>query len=573
MMMSPNSVGCTNFLMGGQYYPGKDKNRRHLRRKTLWYRIFWSSPFRRGLSALIILYLVLVYIVNPALNALLYYGKVLSNHIDDDGTRENSVVQNPDGVHGENVSIKERFKHLKPLHVAREDAQKLMKRLNELKHDKVNVETRNKIMQKLIPEWFPKAGKVEKSKQDKTVYENIKQDKHEEEEKEQEEAEENVSSANHVDGHGTDDITGGGQRALRTLQNKAEHYKHSSCPRDVNDISTTLVVQSTLDRLPIMNITCNRWKGPIVAVVYLLAGQEEGSNVWNETVQTYTKSCPQLRLMPYVGSSHDEQKLQYPINKLRNIGLDHVVTSYVLVLDIDLIPSTGLDEALNHAITLALDTRLDDDGNRGLDPKDAMVVPAFERKISTPCESLQDCLNQSLQNEDFIPHSMEDLRYCVEKQQCIVFQSDVNWEGHFDTQSTSWLEKNDSSSLTTIECFHSQRYEPYVAIPWCPLEENAKQRLALHAPRSPYYDERFHGYGKNKIQQIAHLRQSGYTFTTMPATGFVIHLPHPESETKEAWNDKMNYDLHVQMDRLYPQYLEELYNQYAHAFVETKLCK
>jgi len=294
---------------------------------------------------------------------------------------------------------------------------------------------------------------------------------------------------------------------------------------------------------------------------------------WDELVQEYTENCPQLNLISYIGSSDNELILEYPINKLRNIGLDHVITSYVLVLDIDLLPSIGLDEAINHAIILALEVRVDDDGNRSLDPLDAIVVPAFERKPSAKCNSLQDCLDLAQQNSDFIPSTIEDLKSCVNSHQCIVFQSDVNWEGHFDTKSLEWLENDNTSSLTTIECFHSQRYEPYVVIPWCPLQKNAVQRLDVHKPRSPYYDERFHGYGKNKIQQIAHLREKGHKFSIMPLTGFVVHYPHPESRTKEIWNDKMNYDLHIEMDKLYPPYLEELHNTYKYSFVETKLCQ
>jgi hypothetical protein len=520
--------------------------------------------------------------INPALNSLLYYGKVLSNRIDDDtgpaargeGRGGGNVIttknpSNPDD-YLEDIPQHKRFQYLKqPLHVARDDAQKIMKRLNQIKNDKVNVETRNKIMQQLIPGWFPKShaslnsGSMQDNNNNHDVV--VVSAKHVD----------GIVGTNHVSAH-EDNVGVGVGDVVRTLENKAQHGKQSSCPRDVKDISTTLVVQSTLDRLPILSLTCTRWKGPIVAVVYLLAEQVgASSSVWDEMVQEYSDSCPQLTLIPYVGTSLEERKLKYPINRLRNVGLDHVVTSYVLVLDVDLIPSIGLDEALNHAIAIALETRVDDDGNRSLDPKDAIVVPAFERKTLTPCESLQDCLNRSLllhNEQPFIPQSMEDLRSCVANQECIVFQSDVNWEGHFDTQSMAWLEKNDTSSLTTIPCLHSQRYEPYVVIPWCPLEKNAMQRLALHAPRSPYYDERFYGYGKNKIQQIAHLRESGFKFTVMPATGFVVHLPHPESETKEIWNDKMNYDLHDEMDRLYPQYLDELRTQYMHAFVETKMC-
>lgn len=360
---------------------------------------------------------------------------------------------------------------------------------------------------------------------------------------------------------------------IRTLRNKGQHHKQSLCPRDLHDISTTMVVQSTFDRLPLMKQTCQRWNDPINLVVYLT--EEESKTIWQQTVEDYSKSCPHLILIPYIAKSDEERRLEYPINKMRNIGLDHVMTSHVLVVDIDLIPSQGLDRAVNSAIDLTIQARVDDDGDRGVDPKDAITIPAFERKdgSDSPCKTLQDCQKLSAEDDTFIPKSMQGLRECIKENKCIVFQSDVNREGHFDTMSSQWLESNHTDALTTIECFHSQRYEPYVVIPWCPLEKNARQRLAIRSPRSPYYDERFHGYGKNKIQQIAHLRERGYTFVTMPTTGFFMHHPHPESETKEIWNDKANHDLHESMDKLYPKYLLELYHEYEGHHLVTPICQ
>ena len=49
--------------------------------------------------------------------------------------------------------------------------------------------------------------------------------------------------------------------------------------------------------------------------------------------------------------------------------------------------------------------------------------------------------------------------------------------------------------MRPIECFRSNRYEPYVVISMAQM---------------PLYDERFAGYGKNKIQHVSHLRRMGY---------------------------------------------------------------
>jgi len=80
-------------------------------------------------------------------------------------------------------------------------------------------------------------------------------------------------------------------------------------------------------------------------------------------------------------------------------------------------------------------------------------------------------------------------------------------------------------------------------------------------PVAPYYDERFHGYGKNKIQHVQHLRLMGYRFLVLPQ-GFIVHNPHMESKVKQKWNDMRNSDLHHQMDELYKKFLLELIEKY-----------
>jgi len=615
MHINPNAVGCHTFLMGGQYYPGKDKNRLHLRRRTLWYRICWSSPFRRGLSALIILYLSVVYLFNPGFNILLHYGKILSHHesVDVDGNADASSLD-IDVI--QNVGGRDKWGHLKPLKVAKEDAKKIMKRLREIKNEKMSVEKRKELIRKVIPEWFrhdmhTDTGEVADAGEILDVYaeenelpvEQGVEEQGEEEQGGEEEQRVDVDADPHANGEANVNVMNNSEQhfdpnpdfdavepedktevdpivaeentsgIIRTLRNPAEHHKQSLCPKGVFDISATLVVQSTFDRLTLMKQTCQRWNGPINLVVYLT--EDESRTLWNPTIEEYSQSCPHLKLIPYIAKSDEERKLQYPINALRNVGLDHVMTSHVLVVDIDLIPSQNLDQAVLSAINLAIEARFDDDGDRGIDPKDAIVVPAFERKLGldSPCNTLQDCQKLSAEDDTFIPKSMEGLGTCIKEKECIVFQSDVNWEGHFDTQSMAWLENNQTNSLTTLECFHSQRYEPYIIVPWCPLEKNARQRLALRSPRSPYYDERFYGYGKNKIQQISHLRERGYKFSLMPSTGFFVHHPHPESETKAVWNDRAAHDLHQKMDALYPKYLQELHKKYEGNHVVTPLCQ
>jgi hypothetical protein len=185
----------------------------------------------------------------------------------------------------------------------------------------------------------------------------------------------------------------------------------------------------------------------------------------------------------------------------------------------------------------------------------ALVVPALERVSNKP--SSLDALKH---NSSYLPRTMDELRRCMQAMECIVFQSNNNWEGHSSTRTHEWL---DGSKLRRIECFDSMRYEPYVVVRFCP---NDKKQLV-----APWYDERFHGYGKNKIEYISHLRWMGYQFAVLPH-GFIVHNPHVESQAKKVWEDDSK-SLHAEMDRLYPRFLQELDKMYGHHRNMVPQCK
>mmetsp|Transcript_60646 Transcript_60646/g.179841 ORF Transcript_60646/g.179841 Transcript_60646/m.179841 type:complete len:485 (-) Transcript_60646:119-1573(-) len=78
----PGEAACTSFLLGGAYYPGKDKRARsHLKRahlkRTLWYRVLCSSRRRMGSSA-ILGTMCAIYLGGPLLNRILDLGAWLA---------------------------------------------------------------------------------------------------------------------------------------------------------------------------------------------------------------------------------------------------------------------------------------------------------------------------------------------------------------------------------------------------------------------------------------------------------------------------------------------------------------
>jgi Glycosyl-transferase for dystroglycan len=376
------------------------------------------------------------------------------------------------------------------------------------------------------------------------------------------------------------------EQAMITLGNMDEH-RGNSCPSFVNDqsnardIRTTLVIQASPDRLWILNETCRRWKDPIVVVLGVVATNADtadGPTTWNNAhVESLQQSCPQLTLLK---QDIPSDPVMYPVNALRNVALDAVTTSHVLVMDADFVPSTHLDDQIRTVLRAQqlqqksqADSEFDNDDDNSNDYL-ALVVPAFERVDQPPCPTPDECMSHLLRNSSYIPQTFEELQQCVLDKNCQVFQHDNNWPGHYSTRSDEWLQRQwyegtngtatqqvtnasglDMSSLRIrrVPCFHSLRYEPYVVITWC---GTGGDRIRHQQPRAPYYDERFHGYGKNKIEHLQHLRLLGYRFEILP-DGFLVHNPHVDSRAKLDWNAHRS-SLHHDMDRLYPQFLKEL---------------
>ena len=286
----------------------------------------------------------------------------------------------------------------------------------------------------------------------------------------------------------------------------------------------------------------------------------DDTNPWTDADASV---CPHVQIIPYHLTTEEQKPGNYPVNRMRNMGLDAVQTSHILMVDVDFIPSDRLEETIRKTLEQRK-VHLASHSDQPQSSESAIVVPAFERRLD--CHSPADCL-APLQDDDsaWIPHTFEALRECVRTEDCEVFQSQANWEGHHDTRSAEWLakewfDKDNFNDIRRLTCFDSLRYEPYVVLEWC-------------GANAPYYDERFYGYGKNKIEYIAHLRLSGYQFYVLPE-GFLVHYPHVLSEAKKEWNNVHESKLHETMDHLYPQFLRELAAKYIDkASVVVQACK
>lgn len=262
---------------------------------------------------------------------------------------------------------------------------------------------------------------------------------------------------------------------------RTHRYYYGSVYQPITDFETTMVTQLSLDRLDKFQLLLEHWNGPISIAMYGTDAQ-----AWNLTIFLQKKGLTRKNLAIHIVY---RQGKFYPVNHLRNIALNAVTTPYVFLNDGDFLPSYGLFDYLK-----SMNKYLMSDSK-----KRALVIPAFDGRpgFSYP-ENKANLLDQLSNNSIRM--------FCV-------------WcahQTHGPTNYSLWAETNYPYKVEWA--FH---FEPYVVV------------------RSDVvrYDERFVGYGWNKVSQITELKAQGYEFVVVP-NGFVIHSPHKKSADREVWKRK-----------------------------------
>ena len=175
----------------------------------------------------------------------------------------------------------------------------------------------------------------------------------------------------------------------------------------------------------------------------------------------------------------------YPANAMRNKALKQVQTTHAISLDIDFLPSLHFVKKF-----IASHNEIDWPGDDFV----AVVVPAFEFVQSKQSNRKK---YRWLKKRT----TKEELRTLWHSKKIDVFEAEQYPSGHSATLSTKWLE---ATVPYAIE--YAYGYEPYVI---------------LRAP-FPMYDERFVGYGQNKVSSVLEMKLMGYKFYVHPHL-FVLH--------------------------------------------------
>ncbi len=162
--------------------------------------------------------------------------------------------------------------------------------------------------------------------------------------------------------------------------------------------------------------------------------------------------------------------LKYPNNLLRNVALNNVKVEYVLVIDIDIIPSKHLH---NQFIEFIHTNSLLSSGNSDMFNqvnRTAFVVPSFE-----------------IDPDMLVPQSKDELCHMWQQGSVRPFYYETCQKCQTQTDYEAWRKLSSSDHLQVA-------YEVPWIDPWEPFY--------IAAVTMPRYDERFKQYGFNRISQV-----------------------------------------------------------------------
>lgn len=295
--------------------------------------------------------------------------------------------------------------------------------------------------------------------------------------------------------------------------------------------SMSIVTQLSLERMNMLKMQCSSWTDRIAGVVYVpyvkgfgVASSEvravNGSSLtdivafldtFHETIENDKSACAlDMELVIETFDSWKDENLGlYPFNAVRNRALMMATTKAIILLDVDFLPSRSFSQMYQSKpdVFNALMKKLNQQ-------KTAIILPAFETKRSgADGRMLAKRIARGGKDSVIEAFKNEAIRG---------FQLDKYPAGHSPTQFDSWVE---ATKPYLVE--YQKGFEPYIMI---------------HRQYVPWYDERFRGYGRDKIVHLTHIADQLKIKLEVHDAGFVIHSPHMKASTFKNTKNSGQWD-------------------------------
>ena len=293
-------------------------------------------------------------------------------------------------------------------------------------------------------------------------------------------------------------------KTTRISGSKVEWQWNSVKPRTIDDL--TLCTQLDRSRLSMLRGQCKAWSGPLSAVVYqpLIRNMDEKNEELLESIKDEIQSlfdeaergdgCT-LDIVLLSELRYEEEAWAYPYNSNRNHAIARARTRLIFLLDVDFLPNRALRESVTSQENW--ESLLEATHKK----RKVIVVPAFE---TDPTLKIEDGIQVAVQASTA---SKIELQNMFDKGDIVQFAPFFK-RGHGATNYTRWF-----SSDVPYRVVPEVGYEPFIIL------------SRIHVP---WFDERFRGYGWDKITHIYQLNKTGSRFETLP-NGWVCHRPHNPS--------------------------------------------
>ncbi|KAG0345745.1 Glycosyltransferase-like 1B [Podila humilis] len=257
-------------------------------------------------------------------------------------------------------------------------------------------------------------------------------------------------------------------------------------PKKFSKRDVTMIAQYSKTRLYRFEHSIRAWNGPISIVIFL-ASNEDIKDVKAYFEQKNKMDMYENVVLTFVKPNYSQEKpIRYPINHLRNVGIQTAPTDYIFVMDADFVPTTKL---YNFARTSII--RYLEEANYPT----AYVVPCvaikeeYKGKYPDTIQELQPLMNSGIAH-------ITDPR-----------------AGHGPTGTKLFMHPSIFGNSPAYEvCFESQ-WEPYYIV-------NKNQP-------HPYYDERFKNQGGDKQSHALMMNAIGFRFLVL-RDHFMYHMDHPK---------------------------------------------
>ncbi|KAG0375665.1 hypothetical protein BGX24_008800 [Mortierella sp. AD032] len=246
----------------------------------------------------------------------------------------------------------------------------------------------------------------------------------------------------------------------------------------------TMVAQFSISRLDRFEHAKGVWRGPSTVVIFLATNKDiiELKRYFERPGKLELYSSITLTIVKpnYSLGTH----LRYPINQLRNIGIQTAMTDYIYVIDADFVPTTKLYDFASTTIVSLLEKA------------------AYPTAYVIPCLAIKEEFSGTF------PDTIKELQPLMKSG--IAYITDPR-AGHGPTYTQIFMNSAVLRGTPAYEVCYESLWEPYYIV----------NRHHLH----PYYDERFKNQGGDKQSHALLLNAIGFKFLVV-REHFMYHMDH-----------------------------------------------